>query len=87
MGYLKLKHNSRLIFDQTYPDIDQTAFPKFDWMEFYDNVDQAIPTDMPPPLGKDFDIRMMVDSDHAGEKRSWQSRTEFLIFCNLALFV
>jgi hypothetical protein len=30
MGYLQLKHNSRLIFDPTYPDIDQTAFPSFD---------------------------------------------------------
>ncbi len=25
MGYLRLKHNSQLIFDPTYPDIDQTA--------------------------------------------------------------
>jgi hypothetical protein len=31
MGYLQLKHNSRLIFDPTYPDIDQTAFPSFEW--------------------------------------------------------
>jgi hypothetical protein len=75
MGYLKLKHNSRLIFDQTYPDIDQTAFPKFDWIEFYGNVEEAIPLDMPPPLGKDFDIHMMVESDHAGEKRTQCSCT------------
>ena len=25
MGYLRLKHNSRLIFNPTYPDIDLTA--------------------------------------------------------------
>jgi hypothetical protein len=31
MGYLQLKHNSQLIFNPTYPDIDQTAFPSFDW--------------------------------------------------------
>jgi hypothetical protein len=37
MGYLKLKHNSRLIFDPTYPDIDQNAFPTFEWTEFYGN--------------------------------------------------
>jgi hypothetical protein len=53
MGYLQLKHNLQLIFDQTYPDIDQTAFPSYDWMEFYDNVEEAIPPDMPPSLGKD----------------------------------
>ncbi len=80
MGYLKLKHNSRLIFDPTNPDIDQIAFPKFDWIEFYGNVEEAIHPDMPPPLGKDFDICMMVDSDHAGEKRTQCSRTGFLIF-------
>ncbi len=39
-------------------------------MEFYGNVEEAIPPDMPPPLGKDVDFRMMVDSDHAGEKRT-----------------
>jgi hypothetical protein len=84
MGYLQLKHNSRLIFDPTYPDIDLTAFPSFDWTEFYGNVEETIPPDMPPPLGKDIDLRMMVDSDHAGEKRTRCSRTEFIIFCNLA---
>jgi hypothetical protein len=87
MGYLRLKHNSRLIFDPTYPDIDLTAFPSFDWTEFYGNVEKAIPPDMPPPLGKDVDLCMMVDSDHAGEKRTQRSRTGFIIFCNLALIV
>jgi hypothetical protein len=84
MGYLQLKHNSRLIFDPTYPDIDQTAFPSFEWMEFYGNVEEAIPPDMPHPLGKDVDRHMMVDSDHAGEKRTQRSRNGFIIFCNLA---
>jgi hypothetical protein len=27
MGYLKQKHNSRLIFDPTYPDINVSSFP------------------------------------------------------------
>ncbi len=30
MEYLQLKHNSQLIFDPTYPDIDQTAFLSFE---------------------------------------------------------
>ncbi len=84
MGYLRLKHNLRLIFDPTYPDIDLTAFPSFEWTEFYGNVDEAIPPDMPSPLGKDVDLHMMVDSDHAGEKRTHRFRTGFIIFCNLA---
>jgi len=40
---------------------------------------------MPEPLGKDLDIRMFCDSDHAGEKRTRRSRTGFVIFCNMAL--
>ena len=84
MGYLRWKHNSRLIFDPTYPDIDQTAFPSFDWMEFYSNVEDAIPPNMPPPHGKDIDLLMMVDSDHSGDKKTRRSRIGFIIFCNLA---
>jgi hypothetical protein len=47
-------------------------------------VEEAIPPDMPPPLGKDVDLRMMVDNDHAGDKQTRCSRTGFIIFCNLA---
>jgi hypothetical protein len=31
MGYLRLKHNSRLIFDPTYPIIEESRFPRHDW--------------------------------------------------------
>ncbi len=41
--------------------------------------------DMPKPLGKDVDVRMMCDSDHAGDKRTRRSHTGFRIFCNMAL--
>ncbi len=83
-GIFLLKHNSWLIFDPTYPDIDQTAFPSFEWTELYGSVEEAIPPNMPPPLGKDIDLCMMVDSDHAEEKRTRRSQTGFIIFCNLA---
>ncbi len=46
-------------------------------------MEEAIPPDMPPPLGKDVDSCMMKDSDHAGKKRTQLSRTGFIIFCNL----
>ncbi len=41
--------------------------------------------DMPKPLGKDIDVRMVCDSDHAGAKRTRRSCTGSLIFCNMAL--
>jgi len=84
MGYLKLKHNTRLVFDPTYPEIDMTMFPKQDWKQFYGDVAEAIPDNMPRPLGKPVDIRMWVDSDHAGEKRTRRSRTGFFIYINMA---
>ena len=84
MAYLKLKHNSRLIFDPTYPVIDLTMFPKRNWDEFYGDVSETIPDNKPPPLGKDVDIQMWVNSDHAGEKRTQLSRTGFFIYINMA---
>jgi hypothetical protein len=68
MGYLRLKHNLCLIFDPTYPIIDESCFPRHDWMEFYGDVHEAIPDNMPPPCGKEVVIRMMCDSNHAGDK-------------------
>ena len=29
MGYLKNKHNTQLVFDPTYPDIDKKDFPQY----------------------------------------------------------
>ena len=85
MGYLKWHHNTQLVFDPTYPTLDLSLFPTYDWTRFYGDVSEVLPPDMPEPLGKDVDVRMMCDSDHAGEKRTRSSCTGFLIFCNMAL--
>ena len=69
MGYLKNKHNTQLVFDLTYSDIDIGDFHEYDWTEFYGEVAEAIPADMPTPLGKDIELQMMVDSYHAGDKQ------------------
>ena len=87
MSYLSKKHNSRLVFDPTYPDISWSDFQHHDWEEFYGPVAEAIPPDAPKPLGKEIDIRMFVDSDHAGDKTNRRSRTGFMIFINMALVV
>jgi hypothetical protein len=87
MGYLWLKYNSLLIFDPTYPLIDDSTFQHHDWEEFYRGVQEAIPTNAPPPLGKEVDLRMMVDSNHAGDKTTQRSRTGFLIFLNMSSLI
>ena len=47
-----------------------TNFKECDWREFYGEVAKAISTDAPEPLGKDVDLRMMVDSNQAGDKET-----------------
>ncbi len=61
MSFMSQKHNSRLIFDPTYPKVDMGQFPQFKWTKFYRDVEEAIPLDTPEPLGKDVDVRMMCE--------------------------
>jgi hypothetical protein len=72
-AYLKKKQNSRMVFDPTYPEIDQSLFEHHDWERCYGNVKEAIPIDAPKPRGKCVDIRMHVDADHAGDKKTRRS--------------
>ena len=48
---------------------------------------EAVPTNAPTPRGKDVDLRMFVDSDHAGDKVRRRSRTGFFIYLNSAPIV
>ena len=42
MSYLKLRHNSRLVFDPSYPIIDHSNFWQCDWKDFYEGAVEAI---------------------------------------------
>ena len=52
---------------------------------FYGGVTKAIPPNAPELRVKSVDLRMWVDSDHAGEKVTRRSRTGYFIFFNTAL--
>ena len=85
MGYLKWRHNSRLFFNPTYPDIDFDTFNDgAEWRTFYGDVIKAIPPNAPDPRGKYVKLRMWVGSDHAGDKMTRQSHTGYFIFLNTA---
>ena len=86
-AYVEKKHNSRVIFDPTYPEIDMRDFKECDWKAFYGDVKEAIPLNAPKARGKEIDLRMFVDSDHAGEHLTRRSRTGFLIYINMAPIV
>ena len=55
------------------------------WKSFYGNVKESIPSNAPELGGKDVDLRLYIDSDHAGEQHTHRSRTGFFVFMNTAL--
>jgi hypothetical protein len=85
--YLGLHHNTRVVFYPTYPAVDMGAFIKTVWKSIYGDVKEMIPSDAPIPHGKEVDLRLVVDSDHAGEQFTRCSRTGFVIYLNMAPIV
>ena len=84
-AYLKLHHNSRLVMNLTYPDIDEhEIFKKRNWNQFYGRTKEDVPGSIPRPLGKELIIRAFVDADFSGEKLTRRSRTGFIIVLNNA---
>lgn len=84
-AYLKLKHNSCMVFDPTEPDIDESKFVCEDQSATaYGKCTEELPPNMPDPRGVGFTMRAFVDSDHAGDLTTRRSRTGFLIFLNSA---
>ena len=53
MGYQKLRHNTRLAFVPSYPDIDHSNFWEYDGTDFYEGAVEAIPPNATPPRGKE----------------------------------
>ena len=64
-----------------------SVFKECDWKEFYGNIMEAIPPKAPKSRGKEIDLRLFCDSDHAGDKLRRRSRSGFLIYINSALIV
>ncbi|KAL7526734.1 hypothetical protein ACHAWF_001888, partial [Thalassiosira exigua] len=57
--------------DAATPPIDRKRFNKTaDWVEFYEDVVEEDPPDMPEPLGKPVEIFAFCDSGHASNERA-----------------
>jgi hypothetical protein len=67
-AHLALNHSVRVVFDPTYKHIYEGAFINTDWKAMYGEIEEAVPIDAPTYLGKEIDLRLYLDSDHAGEK-------------------
>ena len=82
IGYLKQNNKLRLMFDSSQPPISDKLFKRHDWYDFYGNISEAIPSDMPEPRGNDVTISCFVDANHAGDTSNRRSHTGILIFIN-----
>jgi hypothetical protein len=81
-AYLKKHENSTMVFDHGVPFIDERRFTNVQWSEFYGDVEEAIPPNMPKPRGNPVKMTAFVDSDHAGNLATRRSQTGILIFLN-----
>jgi hypothetical protein len=81
---LKKEHNSWMVSDPTYPEIDLEQIKEVDWTPMYRYIKEALSHNIPEPRGKNDDIRVFVEADHAGDKITRRSRMGFIIFINNA---
>jgi hypothetical protein len=83
-AYLKHHKHSRMVFDDTEPIFDETAFRVCDWTEFYPDAEEAIPHNAPEARGNGVTTSTFMDADHAGCKATWRSHTGVLCYVNKA---
>ena len=87
-AYLSKYHNTEMVFDPTYPVIDESKYQRRDWKssEFgHLPAERQAPPNIPNPRGQAFTVREKVDADHAADTVTRRSRTGFLVYVNSAL--
>ena len=87
-SYLSKYHNTEMVFDPSYPVIDESKYQRRDWTssEFgHLPAERQVPPNMPQPRGLGFTVRAKVDADHAADTVTRRSRTGFLVYVNSAL--
>ena len=84
-GYLKKSPRQRVFMNPDHPHIDR--FKKFDRVDFYIDVEESIPSDMPEPRGNVMSTHFFVDANNAANKVTRRSQTGILLFYNKAPFI
>ena len=80
-AYLDKHERSRIVFDPTEPVVpDPGVFKEVDWSDFYEDIKEELPPNMPKPRGNSVTISCFVDSNHAGNLVTRRSHTGILIF-------
>jgi Reverse transcriptase (RNA-dependent DNA polymerase) len=81
-SYLKRHPRASVVFDPGMPDIDHSGFKAYNWADFYGDVEEPLPPNMPEPMGKPVHITCSVDADHAGNLVTRRSHSGILILLN-----
>jgi hypothetical protein len=55
-AYLGQHHNTRVVFDPTYPEVEMRAFSKTDWKSMSGDVKELLPSDAPIHHGEEVDV-------------------------------
>jgi hypothetical protein len=84
VNYLSRFPMQRLILNHTRPNIDESVFQTGDWTDFYGDILEEDPPNMPIPLGESVIMSCFVDADHAGNKITRRSHTGIVILLNNA---
>jgi hypothetical protein len=82
-AYLKGHCKFGIVFDPKDIALDERTFAAVDqreWVEFYGDVCEELPQNMPEPRGNAVDITCFVDANHAGNLVTRRSHTGVLIF-------
>jgi hypothetical protein len=64
-SYLNQNERSKLVFDDSYVQITDEV--EFNWTEFYPDAHEDVPLNAPEPRGKEVQMIVFMDADHAGD--------------------
>jgi hypothetical protein len=81
-AYLKRHKQSKMVFDDTEPVFNENSFCVCDWLEYYPDVEEAIPHNAPETHGNGVVTSTFVDADHAGCKAKRRLHTGVLCYVN-----
>lgn len=84
--YLERHPDRKAVMDAMRIPVKEGVFKTdVDWSEFYGDVVEEDPPDMPEPLGNSVRITAFMDSDHGGNRVTRRSHTGIIILVNNAV--
>ena len=88
-AYLKRHPNrGQIAYDPKSPDIDESVFNNnANWTDFYGEVEEELPANMPEPRGNLVTISAFMDVNHAGNVITCHLHTGILIFVQNTLII